>query len=225
MELLTRWSGVQPGGPGRPFITYYDVATGERTELSGTTTANWVSKTATLLVDELDSEPATRVEVALPTHWLRIVWILATWAVGGTIADADGDIFVAGPDTVEHPSPARHRVASALLPFAVPFPVAPTGVVDLGAVLPSQPDAFFPLDQPTDDIRAVDVMGLALTYGELESATPPSASRSLLTPGTLARDVNATLAAALGGGSIVLVRGGSPSDVDRLASQEQALLP
>ena len=29
MELLTRWSSVQPGGPGRPFVTYYDVATGD----------------------------------------------------------------------------------------------------------------------------------------------------------------------------------------------------
>jgi uncharacterized protein (TIGR03089 family) len=160
--------------------------------------------------------------VALPSHWLRIVWILATWAAGGTIADTDADIFVAGPDTVERPSPARHRVASALLPFAVPFPTTPAGVVDLGAVLPSQPDAFFPLQEPTDDVRAVDLPDLTLTYGELEAGAPPSSSRSLLTPGTLARDVTATLAAALGGGSIVLVRGGSPADVDRLADQEQA---
>lgn len=222
MEFLAQWSGVQPGGPGRPFVTYYDLATGERTELSGTTTANWVAKTANLLVDELDAEPGTRIEVALPTHWLRTVWILATWAAGGTIADTDADIFVAGPDTVDHPSPARHRVASALLPFATPFPTAPSGAVDLGAVLPSQPDAFFPLDEPTDDLRAVDLVDLTLTYGELRTGAPPSSSRSLMTPGTLARDVTATLAAALGGGSIVLVSGASPADVDRLASQEQA---
>jgi len=224
MELLTRWSSIQPGGPGRPFVTYYDVATGERTELSGTTTANWVAKSANLLVDELDAEPATRIEVALPTHWLRIVWILATWAIGGTLVDVDGTVFVAGPDAVEDPSPARHRVASALLPFAVPFPTAPMGFLDLGAVLPGQPDAFFPLDQPTDDVPAVDISDLSLTYGGLETATPPSASRTLLTPGPLARDVIATLSAALGGGSIVLVSSGSPADVDRIAGQEQALL-
>lgn len=222
MELLTRWSGLQSGGPGRPFVTYYDVATGERTELSGTTTANWVAKTANLLVDEFDAEPATRVEVALPTHWLRIVCILATWAVGGTVVDADGEVFVAGPDTAEQPTGARHRLASALLPFARPFPTAPAGVVDLGVALPGQPDAFFPLDQPTDQVPAVDVTGLALTYGELETDIPPSSHRLLLTPGTLARDVTATLAAALGGGSIVLVSGASPADVDRLAGQEQA---
>jgi len=224
MEFLTRWSSAQPGGPGRPFLTYYDVATGERTELSGTTTANWVAKTANLLVDELDAEPGTRVEVALPTHWLRTVWILAAWAVGGTIVDADGEVFVAGPNTLTRPSPARHRVASALLPFARPFPTMPTGFLDLGAVLPGQPDAFVPFDEPADDVLAVDVADLVLSYGQLETGPPASPGRALLTPGTLARDVSATLAAALGGGSIVLVSGGTPADVDRLAGQERALL-
>jgi len=224
MELLARWSSTQPGGPGRPFVTYYDVVTGERTELSGTTTANWVAKTANLLVDELDAEPGTRIEVALPTHWLRTVWILATWAVGGTVVDTAGDVFVAGPDTLEHPSPARHRIASALLPFGVPFPTTPNGFIDLGAVLPGQPDAFFPFNEPTGTVRAVDLADLAINYGELEAGAPPSTGRSLLTPGTLARDVTATLAAALGGGSIVLVRGGSAADVDRLTVQEHARL-
>ena len=113
MQLLTRWSSAQPGGPGRPFVTYYDIETGERTELSGTTTANWVAKTANLLVDELDAEPGIRVQIALPMHWLRTVWVLAAWAVGGTVVDDGGDVFVAGPDNLTQPSPARHRVASS----------------------------------------------------------------------------------------------------------------
>ena len=224
MELLTRWSSAQVGGPGRPFVTYYDVESGERTELSGTTTANWVAKTANLLVDELDAEPGIRIEVALPTHWLRIVWILATWAVGGTIVDTDGAVLVAGPGTLDRPSPAHHRVASALHPFATPFPTPPPGFMDLGVALPGQPDAFVPFDEPADGAPAVQVVELALTYSELRTGVPHSSSRSLLTHGTLARDVTATLAAAMGGGSIVLVRGGSPADVDRLAGQEQALI-
>ena len=43
----------------RPLITYYDDATGERVELSGTTTANWAAKAANLLRDECDVEPGT----------------------------------------------------------------------------------------------------------------------------------------------------------------------
>ena len=36
--------------PGRPLLTYYGEATGERVELSVTTYANWVAKVASLLV-------------------------------------------------------------------------------------------------------------------------------------------------------------------------------
>ncbi|MDT7643714.1 MAG: hypothetical protein QOC75_714, partial [Pseudonocardiales bacterium] len=43
--------------PARPLITYYDDATGERIELSGTTLANWAAKTANLMRDECDIEP------------------------------------------------------------------------------------------------------------------------------------------------------------------------
>ena len=224
MQLLTRWSSAQPGGPGRPFVTYYDLETGERTELSGTTTANWVAKTANLLVDELDAEPGVRVQIALPMHWLRTVWILAAWAVGGTVVDDGGDVFVAGPGSLTQLSPARHRVASALRPFGTPFPTPPAGHIDLGVALPGQPDAFFPIEEPNVDTRAVDLADLKVTHAELETAAPPSSERMLLTPVTLSRDVTAILAALVGGGSLVLVSNATPADLDRLAGQEQALI-
>lgn len=224
MDLLTRWSGAQPGGPGRPFVTYYDLATGERTELSGTTTANWVAKTGNLLVDELDAEPGVRVHVALPTHWLRTVWLLATWAVGGTVVDDRAEVFVAGPGDLDRASDARHRVASALHPFATPFPAPPTGHLDLGVVLAGQPDAFVPFDEPTPETPAVEVTGLALTHAELETAVAPSSGRILLTPDSLARDASTVLGAMLGGGSLVLVSNATPADLQRLAEQEQAAL-
>ena len=46
--------------PTRPLLTWYDDATGERTELSGATLANWVAKTANLLVDGLGLGPGDR---------------------------------------------------------------------------------------------------------------------------------------------------------------------
>ena len=45
---------------------------------------NWVAKTANYLVDELDAEPGTVVDLDLPLHWRSLVWLLATWAVGAT---------------------------------------------------------------------------------------------------------------------------------------------
>ena len=30
MQMMERWSAAQSGGAARPFVTYYDVSTGER---------------------------------------------------------------------------------------------------------------------------------------------------------------------------------------------------
>ena len=43
--------------PARPLLTFHDDATGERTELSVATFANWVAKTANLLADDLGAGP------------------------------------------------------------------------------------------------------------------------------------------------------------------------
>jgi uncharacterized protein (TIGR03089 family) len=45
---------------GRPLVTFYDDATGERVELSVTTYANWVAKVASLLVESTSSSAVRR---------------------------------------------------------------------------------------------------------------------------------------------------------------------
>ena len=72
--------------PGRPFLTFYDVATGERTELSLTTYANWVAKAAGLLEDELGLDHEDVLLVDLPCHWLGPVFLGAAWSVGLEVA-------------------------------------------------------------------------------------------------------------------------------------------
>ena len=64
---------------GRPLVTFYDDATGERVELSVATYANWVAKTASLLVEELDLTRGDRIRLDLPTHWLGPVFLGAAW--------------------------------------------------------------------------------------------------------------------------------------------------
>ena len=56
----TLWSALQSRArtsPASPLITFYDLATGERMELSAASLDNAVAKTAGLLRDELDVEP------------------------------------------------------------------------------------------------------------------------------------------------------------------------
>ncbi|WP_374609845.1 TIGR03089 family protein, partial [Gordonia sp. (in: high G+C Gram-positive bacteria)] len=50
----------------RPLLTYYDDATGERTELSAATLGNWAAKTANYLRDEIGVAEGDVVAVDLP---------------------------------------------------------------------------------------------------------------------------------------------------------------
>ncbi len=141
----------------RPLVTFYDDATGERVELSATTYANWVAKTAGLARDELDAERGGLLLVDLPTHWLGAVWLGAAWTLGLCVTDdralaAEADLVVCGPDGLERYADEAARVpvvALSLRPLGGRFTQAlPTGVVDYGAVVLAQPDAFTPYDAP-----------------------------------------------------------------------------
>ena len=67
--------------PAQPLLTYYDGPS--RVELSGSTTANWVAKTANLMVDGYGAPG--KIGVLLPLHWQFVVILLAGVAVGATV--------------------------------------------------------------------------------------------------------------------------------------------
>lgn len=201
-----------------PIVTYYDVSTGERVELSGVTLANWVAKVANLLVDEFDAERGTRLRIGLPSHWLRFVWLLGAWRVGAVVTDLDADIGLSGPE-LEGDEPVR--LAASLRPLGGRFAQEPDGFLDIALAVPSSPDVFIDLDPPSPDDVAVELDGTALTHAELLAA-PPLTDRVLRQPQSLADDAAALAAALAGGGSLVVVAGGSPTDLDRIAQQERA---
>src|SRR5690349_24075703 len=96
----------------QPLITFYDDATGERTELSGATLTNWVAKTANLLVDGLGLAPGDRATAWLPPHWQTAAVLLGAWTAGLTVAYAEptaagADVEFASLEAVEAGAPAR----------------------------------------------------------------------------------------------------------------------
>lgn len=150
--------GLLRGDAGRPLVTFYDHATGERTELSVTTYANWVAKTAGLLADELDLERGQALRIDLPTHWLGPVFLGAAWSIGLAVTDSDDvDACVCGPETLDRWSrelvPGGVPVlASALQPLGTRFTdPLPAGVHDYGVEVWSQPDAWVAVDPPGPD--------------------------------------------------------------------------
>jgi uncharacterized protein (TIGR03089 family) len=142
----------------QPLVTAYDDATGERTELSVTTYANWVSKTANLLTGELGLDAGDVVLLDLPGHWLVPVFLGAAWSAGLAVTvspDVNHDVVVCGPDTVSGHLDAEQVVACSLRPFAVRFAdPLPPGVLDYGVLWPGQSDVFLGLTPPSPDTVA-----------------------------------------------------------------------
>jgi uncharacterized protein (TIGR03089 family) len=160
--------------PGRPRVTWYG-PDGERVELSGKVLLNWVSKTANLLVDELDAEPTTTVGLDLPAHWRTVSWLLATWAVGGHAVVAPEkpvDVLVTTRPTAGNLPESDHVVAVTLPALATSWAGTskaglPAGVVDAAAEVRTQPDVFDARLAPAGDDPAFTHGGKTVPYRDL----------------------------------------------------------
>ncbi|PZS34624.1 MAG: TIGR03089 family protein [Pseudonocardiales bacterium] len=132
--------------PAGPLITYYDDATGERTELSATTLANWVAKTANLLTDDVDVQPGQDVAVLLPAHWQTAVVLLALWSMGARPQPESGEATVVIADEPRLAAlletGGREVVGLSLGPMNRPLQATPAGVLDYAAEVLSAGDAF-----------------------------------------------------------------------------------
>ena len=199
--------------PGRPLITFYDEATGERVELSVTTYANWAAKTASLLTEEHDLERGQRLAIDLPGHWLGTVFLGAAWLVGLAVVgpEDEADAVVCGPDSLGRWAARAHELpvmACSLRPLGVRFadPV-PAGVHDVGIDVWSQPDAFVSYDPPQpEDLATAGGLG-DRTHAELWRA---AAVGSLLSDGgRLLSEANPASPPGLASFTEPLARGGS----------------
>ncbi len=87
--------------PAGPFLTYYDDASGERTEVSATTLGNWVAKTANFLTDGLGLNGGARIAVLLPPHWQTAGILLGAWSAGHEVLlDFPDSTAAPGPDAM-----------------------------------------------------------------------------------------------------------------------------
>lgn len=125
-------------------MTFVDAATGERTELSGTSLENAAAKIANALREEV--EPGAVVGLHLPPHWQRAAWCGGIWTAGCVVApDAvDADLLVTGAAQAPGLVPLGPPVGVVSLhPFGLPVTEAlPPTATDLTLTVRQQPDAY-----------------------------------------------------------------------------------
>ncbi len=118
-------------------------------ELSGATTANWVAKSANLLVDDFGRPD--RIGLLLPLHWQTVALLLAGVATEATVvvaaepADLDGCevAFVAAPHAEAALGAGVDEVlALSCTALGAPLAQVPAGAADFAREVPGHADAW-----------------------------------------------------------------------------------
>jgi uncharacterized protein (TIGR03089 family) len=225
-----------------PVLTQYDDATGERVELSGTTLANWIAKTANLLQDEFDVGPGSTVAVVLPPHWQTAAVLLAVWSCGAAVLDtaAEDDTALDGAGVVlatrDRLAPLEELGIEELLGLSLhPLGLGMVDYVgparDFALEVRGQGDVFVPYgaaDPTTDGLLAG---GIRLALGDLVPSARELAARLDIRPGDRvlvdeqlaveAGPVAWLLAPLAAGASLVLCRATDPALLPHRAATER----
>lgn len=223
--------------PGRPLVTFYDGATGERIELSVKTFDNWVSKIANLLTDELMLDPGETIDVQLPPHWQSTVLLVAAWTAGLHVSltgAGDAALTVVGPDALLRADRLHGQVVvCSLRPMGGPvLEPLPAGWLDFAAEVPPQPDALLnPSTVGADDVATLGLTG-PTTHAELVAQGLAEAAELGLTKGgRLITDANparpsglvpALVAPIVADAAVVIVANTDATARAAIADQERA---
>jgi uncharacterized protein (TIGR03089 family) len=211
--------------PTTPLLTFYDDASGDRTELSGATLDNWVSKTANLLLDGVGLAPGDTVAVLMPPHWQTAAVLLGVASAGLTADLGDGPGAVdalfttpagvaasAGKVTVD-------RYATGLLPLAMPLRSLPDGYQDYVLEVRNYGDHFGGAPAGPDDETVLSrasarVAELGITAGD----------RVLIDARAYPDPVDWLFAPLVAGASIVLCANLDPAKLDARTGTEKVSL-
>jgi uncharacterized protein (TIGR03089 family) len=218
--------------PAGPLLTFYDDATGERTELSATSLANWVAKTANLLRDDVGTAPGDPVAVLLPAHWQTAAVLLGAWTAAAVVTADPAGAAVAFCTADRVPDQADEVFALSLAPLGRGFRGAPpAGARDYSADVLTMGDRWSGRPVP-DAVPALRTAGGVVTAGDLVEI----AFRRVSELGLLAGDrvlatapwdsptgwVDGLLAPLAAGATLVLVVNADEAALPRKAEAERA---
>lgn len=213
-------------------LTWYDDATGERTELSGATLANWVAKTANLLSDGCGLGPGDVAAVRTPPHWQTFAIYLAVWTAGLAVTHSPSsspDVAFLMPDDS---AAASDSFAVGLHPFALPVRDLRSGVADWVTSARVHGDHYTGPAVASSAPALVNLpRGGSVTQGDLiarglERASAlglASGSRVQISIADHAQPMDWLVAPIVAGCSLVAVANADPSMLDARAAAERAV--
>jgi uncharacterized protein (TIGR03089 family) len=216
--------------PTKPLLTYYDDALGERTELSGATLTNWVSKTANMVVDNGGLVVGDRAAIGLPAHWQSAAVMLGCWTAGLVVIPepAAADVAFVYVDNATHEWPATERYALNLHPFAMPMRDVPDGYFDFNAEVRAYGDHFYPVEPVLPSADAMIEGGRDWSHSALVMDAAERARQLGISGGRVLIDTDVhpdprdwLLAPLSAGASIVLCRNTETSRMPGRADSER----
>jgi uncharacterized protein (TIGR03089 family) len=209
-----------------PLLTYYDLDSGERTELSAISFSNWVDKTSNLLVDEVAVTEgdviSMRLAVEAPGHWLTGAWQLACWQVG-LVVDITNPTLPVAVVTGRQWQGYREReiFACALHPLGFGFDEPlPESVRDYAIEVRSHPDRYSGQPPDSDTTAWVDADRI-LNQADLVQVDGLAARRLVRAGDPWATCRDGIVTALVTGGSAVVVVGEDADQLAQIAASER----
>lgn len=142
-------------GPA-PIVTWLSSA--GRIELSTVTFANAVSKAGNYLVDGLELEESSKLNVNLGNHWQSPVWLATSLCVGIELND-QAPILISHPDAITTWTGAIDQlIVVSRDPFGMPEKDLPAGYINGSAEVRNFGDYFSP---------SWENIGVVLTFEEI----------------------------------------------------------
>jgi len=202
--------------PAQPLLTFYDDATGERTELSALTLANWAAKTANMIRDEFGLSSGDAIAVDAPVHWQTAAVLLGSWWAGTEVRigpDADAALAFVSHERLDDAQAPELAVLS-LDPFALGVRDLPVGITDFASTVRIHGDRFTPADAPGTALAgaARDAVIAAATQAATDTRVEPGARVLSTRDWASVDDVIANLLAPwIGGASLVQTKNSDPA--------------
>jgi uncharacterized protein (TIGR03089 family) len=226
LTVVAAFAAVISSDATRPLLTYFDDATGERTELSAATVGNWIAKTANLLRDGAGLDTGDVAALRLPVHWQTAAIMLGCWSAGLAVSLTGSEpVPIAfASDSGLDDVVADDVYALALTPLAMPFRGGPpAGTLDYAIQVRGYGDQFAgPRVSPSATAFSSGVSHAELVEAARAVPVPPH-TRVLIDADKVTDPVSWLVAPLLAGCTMVLCRNLDPARLAGRLSAERAV--